>query len=151
LFAVPRPHRPKAAVAAAAAGVFALALMGSAAATTPPVIITVQINKAASIAATKAVTVGGVLKCTKGDRYRIVAALVQKASGMFAAASYPDPAAKKSCSGGSDKWTFALKPKTGAFKAGPAEVCVLMSTQNKSVGATGLTQSCNTLTLAAAK
>jgi hypothetical protein len=145
------PKRRKSLLIAALGGVVSVAGVGAAVAATVPA-LTVQINKTATIAATKSVSVSGVIECKKGDRYHIAAVLVQKASGAYASASYPESKVQKTCSGGADRWIILLKPKTASFKPGTAEMCVLASTQTRKVGATGLAQSCNsTLTLAASK
>ena len=97
------------------------------------------------------VVVTGRATCQAGQGLRIRGAMVQRSSGAYSGGVFPNGHGSASCLGRAQQWTIssANEGSSGVprFKLGAAEVCVLVSTHARKIGATGLIQSCRSVSV----
>lgn len=124
---------------AVAVFVAALAAVAAGSAWSSVASLEVTIDPAAQIKpGGKVIAVGGIVKCSSGQKVRLRFAVIQRVTGAYAEGSLPQSAP---CSGGTQRWTISGTAKGTGFQRGRAEVCVIGTTRYR-VGYTGLLQSC---------
>jgi len=143
---VSRNARPRLVLAVFVAALTAVAAVGSGSASVASLEVT--IDPSAQIKpGGKVIAVGGLVKCSSGQKVRLRLAVIQRVTGAYAEGSLPQSAP---CSGGSQRWTISGTAKGSGFQRGRAEVCIIGTTRYR-VGYTGLLQSCKAVGVSAAK
>jgi hypothetical protein len=137
--------RPRLALAVLVA---ALAAVAAGSAWSSAALLEVTIDPAAQIKpGGKVIAVGGLVKCSSGQKVRLRLAVLQRATGAYAEGSLPQSA---SCSGGPQRWTISGTAKATGFQRGRAEVCIIGTTRYR-VGYSGLLQSCKAVGVSVTK